>query len=116
MAVKYRYFDILCLVARSCSPTASRESAWTLGALMRFRTVTAGSAVAVLAAATLALGAQPASAATGTRPSGSTAPTISAAPPTVNVNNVNAHLQQLQTFAGSNGGNRATGTAGPPAT
>ncbi|MBL7261604.1 M28 family peptidase [Actinoplanes sp. LDG1-01] len=42
--------------------------------------------------------------------------TLSAAPPAVNVANVNAHLQQLQTFASSNGGNRATGTAGHTAT
>ncbi|HWS35857.1 MAG TPA: M28 family peptidase, partial [Actinoplanes sp.] len=39
-----------------------------------------------------------------------------AAPPAVDVANVNAHLQQLQNFATSNGGNRATGTAGHTAT
>lgn len=87
---------------------------------MRLRTVTAGPALAVLAAATLALGAQPAAASAGVRPSGSSVPAVNAsllaAPPTVNVNNVNAHLQQLQTFATSNGGNRATGTAGHTAT
>jgi aminopeptidase S len=75
---------------------------------MRLRTVTAGPALAVLAAATLALTAQPATAV----PSAAQL----AAPPTVNVSNVNAHLQQLQSFAGSNGGNRATGTAGHTAT
>jgi aminopeptidase S len=87
---------------------------------MRFRTVTARPAVAVFAAVTLALTALPASASTVARPSGSTVPAISAsllaAPPTVDVANVNAHLQQLQTFATSNGGNRATGTAGHTAT
>ena len=39
-----------------------------------------------------------------------------AAPPTVDVDSVKAHLQQLQTIASSNGGNRATGTAGHTAT
>src|SRR5690242_5695316 len=87
---------------------------------MRLRTVTAGPALAVLAAATLAFGALPAAASTGVRSSGSPAPAINAArlavPPTVDVTNVTAHLQQLQTFATSNGGNRATGTAGHTAT
>ncbi|SDT69161.1 M20/M25/M40 family metallo-hydrolase [Actinoplanes derwentensis] len=79
---------------------------------MRLRTVTAGPALAVFTAAALALSALPSTAAT--------APAISApllaAPPTVAVANVNAHLQQLQNFATSNGGNRATGTAGHTAT
>ncbi|MBO3739285.1 M20/M25/M40 family metallo-hydrolase [Actinoplanes flavus] len=86
---------------------------------MRLRTVTAGPALAVFVAATVALGALPAPASTGVRSSGSSVPAASAslaAPPTVAVANVNAHLQQLQTFATSNGGNRATGTAGHTAT
>jgi aminopeptidase S len=87
---------------------------------MRLRTVTAGPAVAVFVAAAVALSALPAAASTGLRSSGSPAPAISAArfaaPPAVDVANVNAHLQQLQTFATSNGGNRATGTAGHTAT
>jgi aminopeptidase S len=87
---------------------------------MRLRTVTARPAVAVFAAAALALSTLPASASTGVRSPGTTGPAISAAvlaaPPTVDVANVNAHLQQLQTFATSNGGNRATGTAGHTAT
>ncbi|GAA1656989.1 M28 family peptidase [Actinoplanes couchii] len=74
---------------------------------MRFKTVTAGPALAVLAAATLVFSAPPVSASTTT---------LAAAPPTVDVANVNAHLQQLQNFATSNGGNRATGTAGHTAT
>ncbi|MBB3094422.1 aminopeptidase S [Actinoplanes campanulatus] len=82
--------------------------------------MTAGSALAVFVAATVALSALPAPASTGVRSSGSSAPATSAsllaAPPTVNVANVNAHLQQLQNFATSNGGNRATGTAGHTAT
>ncbi|MEU4220682.1 M20/M25/M40 family metallo-hydrolase [Actinoplanes sp. NPDC026623] len=77
---------------------------------MRLRTVTAGPALAVFAAATLALSAQPAAA------SPAFSPSLLAAPPVVDVNNVNAHLQQLQNFATSNGGNRATGTAGHTAT
>ncbi|SNR72506.1 M20/M25/M40 family metallo-hydrolase [Actinoplanes regularis] len=87
---------------------------------MRHRTVTAGSALAVFVAATVALSALPATASTGARSSGSPAAANSAAllaaAPTVDVNNVNAHLQQLQTFATNNGGNRATGTAGHTAT
>ncbi|BEL03870.1 hypothetical protein Q0Z83_020610 [Actinoplanes sichuanensis] len=65
----------------------------------------------------LVLGTLPASASTTARPT-TAAPAVSAAlaPPTVNVANVNAHLQQLQNFATSNGGNRATGTAGHTAT
>ena len=81
---------------------------------MRLRTVTAGPALAVFVAATVAIGALPAAAASiGVRSAG---PTLLAAPPTVSVANVNAHLQQLQTIATSNGGNRATGTAGHAAT
>jgi aminopeptidase S len=76
--------------------------------------------VAVFAAAALALSAQPAAASPRVQPSGPPLPAVSAAllaaPPTVNVNNVLAHLQQLQNFATSNGGNRATGTAGHTAT
>ena len=87
---------------------------------MRLRTVTAGPAVAVIAAAALALCAQPASASSRPRSSSLSAPAISAsllaAPPTIDVNNVKAHLQQLQTIASNNGGNRATGTAGHTAT
>ncbi|MEV4347772.1 M28 family peptidase [Actinoplanes sp. NPDC049596] len=64
----------------------------------------------VFAAVTLAFTAQPATAATAAGPA------VLAAPPTVSVANVNAHLQQLQTFATNNGGNRATGTAGHTAT
>ncbi len=75
---------------------------------MRLRTVTAGSALAVFVAATVGLSALPATASTDT--------SLVAAPPTVSVANVNAHLQQLQNFATSNGGNRATGTAGHTAT
>ncbi|GLW29038.1 hypothetical protein Areg01_19780 [Actinoplanes regularis] len=82
--------------------------------------MTAGSALAVFVAATVALSALPATASTGARSSGSPAAANSAAllaaAPTVDVNNVNAHLQQLQTFATNNGGNRATGTAGHTAT
>ncbi|GAA2582130.1 hypothetical protein GCM10010435_69670 [Winogradskya consettensis] len=82
---------------------------------MKLRTVTAGPALAVLAAVTVALSALPAAASPG---SSLSAPgsTLLAAPPAVSVANVNAHLQQLQTFATSNGGNRATGTAGHTAT
>jgi aminopeptidase S len=87
---------------------------------MRLRTVTAGPALAVFVATTVALSALPAAASTAVRSAGSPAPAISAplpaAPPTVSVADVNAHLQQLQTFATSNGGNRATGTAGHTAT
>lgn len=87
---------------------------------MRLRTVTAGPALAVFAAATLALTAQPAAAAPGGAPSGSSTPASSAAllaaPPAVPLANVQAHLQQLQNFATSNGGNRATGTGGHTAT
>jgi aminopeptidase S len=82
--------------------------------------VTAGPALAVFAATTLALGVQPAAASPGVRPSGSPAPAISSAllavAPTIDVNNVRTHLQQLQTIATNNGGNRATGTAGHTAT
>ncbi|MEU4244788.1 M20/M25/M40 family metallo-hydrolase [Actinoplanes sp. NPDC026619] len=76
---------------------------------MRLRTVKAGPALAVFVAATVAvaLNALPAAASTST--------SLLAAP-TVSVANVNAHLQQLQTFATSNSGNRATGTAGHTAT
>lgn len=87
---------------------------------MSLRTVTAGPALAVVVAAAVAFGTLPAAASAGVRSSGSPAPATDAprlaAPPTVNVTDVNAHLQQLQTFAGSNGGNRATGTAGHTAT
>jgi aminopeptidase S len=86
---------------------------------MRLRTVTAGPALAVFAAATLALSALPAVASPGVQSSGSSpvlGASLSAAPPPVDVNNVNAHLQQLQNFATNNGGNRATGTAGHTAT
>lgn len=87
---------------------------------MRLRTVTAGPAVAVFAAVALVLSAQPAAASLGVRPSGPPLPALTAsllaAPPAVDVNNVKAHLQQLQNFATSNGGNRATGTAGHTAT
>ncbi|GIE76482.1 hypothetical protein Aph02nite_24320 [Actinoplanes philippinensis] len=65
---------------------------------------------------TLALGALPASASPGATTPARTAAPLAAAAPTVNVANVNAHLQQLQNFATSNGGNRATGTAGHTAT
>ncbi len=82
---------------------------------MSLRTVTARPAVAVFAAVALALGALPASASPGATTPARTAAPLAAAP-TVNVANVNAHLQQLQTFATSNGGNRATGTAGHTAT
>ncbi|GLY07921.1 M28 family peptidase [Actinoplanes sp. NBRC 101535] len=80
---------------------------------MRLKTVTARPAVAVLAAAALVLSALPAAAAA--TPPASTTPLLAAAP-VVDVANVNAHLQQLQTFATGNGGNRATGTAGHTAT
>lgn len=79
---------------------------------MRLRTVTAGPALAVLAAMTVALSALPATAAALPAAGAS----LLAAPPTVDVANVNAHLQQLQTIATSNSGNRATGTAGHTAT
>ncbi|MEV0459558.1 M28 family peptidase [Catellatospora methionotrophica] len=80
---------------------------------MRARTVTAGPALAVFAAALITLSAQPAAA----QPAAALthAPTSTAtllAPPAIDVNNVKAHLQQLQTIASGNGGNRATGTAG----
>ncbi|MFI5932075.1 M20/M25/M40 family metallo-hydrolase [Actinoplanes sp. NPDC051494] len=87
---------------------------------MRLRTVKAGPALAVFVAAAVAFSALPAAASTGVRSAGSSAPAgtaaLLAAPPTVSVANVNAHLQQLQTFATNNGGNRATGTAGHTAT
>jgi aminopeptidase S len=57
-----------------------------------------------LAVATLMLGAQPSTAASSAA--------LLATPPTIDVNNVKAHLQQLQTIATNNGGNRATGSAG----
>ncbi|WP_155372816.1 M28 family peptidase [Catellatospora vulcania] len=82
---------------------------------MRLRTVAAGPAVAVFVAATLALSAQPSAAARPAELRGATAPAAVgtlAAPPAIDVNNVKAHLQQLQTIATSNGGNRATGTSG----
>ncbi|WP_067499047.1 M28 family peptidase [Actinoplanes sp. TFC3] len=72
---------------------------------MRFRTVMAAAVVSAVTA--LAIGAPPAAAADTP---------LLLAPPPVDVANVNAHLQQLQTFATSNGGNRATGTAGHSAT
>ncbi|MGX6603273.1 M28 family peptidase [Micromonosporaceae bacterium Da 78-11] len=87
---------------------------------MRLRTVMAGPALAVFVAATVALSTLPAAASISVRSAGSpaaaTGASMLAAPPTVNVNNVNAHLQQLQNFATGNGGNRATGTAGHTAT
>ncbi|WP_436520935.1 M28 family peptidase [Actinoplanes sp. HUAS TT8] len=84
---------------------------------MRLRTVMAGPALAVVAATTVALSALPAVASTGERSFAASVPaSLLAAPPTVDVANVNAHLQQLQTFATSNSGNRATGTAGHTAT
>jgi aminopeptidase S len=83
---------------------------------MRLRTVTAGPALAVFVAAAVAFGALPAAASTSVRSAGSPGAAVLAAPPTVSVSNVNAHLQQLQSFASSNGGNRATGTAGHTAT
>ncbi|WP_433304813.1 M28 family peptidase [Actinoplanes sp. CA-030573] len=86
---------------------------------MRLRTVTAGPALTVFAAAALTLSALPAAASSGVRTSGSSAPAAGAAlaaPPTVSVTNVNGHLQQLQSFATGNGGNRTTGTAGHTAT
>ncbi|GIF23586.1 aminopeptidase S [Actinoplanes tereljensis] len=87
---------------------------------MRLRTVTAGPAVAVFAAVTVALSALPAAASPGVRPSGSSLPALSAAllaaPPAVSLANVQTHLQQLQTIATANNGNRATGTAGHTAT
>ncbi|MBM2620358.1 M20/M25/M40 family metallo-hydrolase [Actinoplanes sp. LDG1-06] len=64
-----------------------------------------GTVTAALVAATVAFSALPAAA----------APLV-AAPPVIDVADVNAHLQQLQNFASSNGGNRATGTAGHTAT
>ncbi|MFC4071693.1 M28 family peptidase [Actinoplanes subglobosus] len=82
---------------------------------MKLRTVTAGPALAVFAAVTLVLSALPVSASTD-EIAPATSAALLAAPPTVNVANVNAHLQQLQNFATSNGGNRATGTAGHTAT
>jgi aminopeptidase S len=80
---------------------------------MRFRTVTARSAVAVLAAASITLTAQPSSASgLVAAPAPSVAGVVAVAPPAIDVNNVKAHLQQLQTIATNNGGNRATGSAG----
>ncbi|MDI1466415.1 M20/M25/M40 family metallo-hydrolase, partial [Catellatospora sp. KI3] len=81
---------------------------------MRLKTVTAGPALAVLVAAVITLSAQPSAAARPAGPGGATAPTLvsALAAPTIDVNNVKAHLQQLQTIATNNGGNRATGTAG----
>ncbi|WP_027344911.1 M28 family peptidase [Hamadaea tsunoensis] len=76
---------------------------------MTSRTVTARSALAVFAAALItqiSLSAPPATAAPAA------APVTLAAAPTIDVNNVKAHLQQLQTIATNAGGNRATGTAG----
>ncbi|MEV6349799.1 M28 family peptidase [Actinoplanes sp. NPDC051851] len=78
---------------------------------MRLRTVTARPAVAVVAAAAVMLGALPAVAAPA-----ATADVTLLAAPTVSVDNVNAHLSQLQTIATANSGNRATGTAGHTAT
>lgn len=67
----------------------------------------------------MVFGALPAAASAAVRSAGSTVAAGAsrlAAPPAVDVGNVNAHLQQLQTFASSNGGNRAAGTAGHTAT
>ncbi|MBG6134797.1 M28 family peptidase [Longispora fulva] len=75
---------------------------------MRRVTGTVGLVLALVAGA-VTLGAQP-SAATPGAPSA--AGTTLAAAPNIDVNNVKAHLQQLQTIATNNGGNRATGTGG----
>ncbi|MEV6521182.1 M28 family peptidase [Longispora sp. NPDC051575] len=64
--------------------------------------------VLALVAGTVALGAQPSTAAPG---AASAAGTTLAAP-NIDINNVKAHLQQLQTIATNNNGNRATGTGG----
>lgn len=73
-----------------------------------------------MAAATMAFGGPPTAASAAVGPAGSSTVAAGAsrlaAPPVIDVSNVNAHLQQLQTFASSNGGNRAAGTAGHTAT
>ncbi|MBV1850672.1 M28 family peptidase [Catellatospora tritici] len=81
---------------------------------MRLKTVTAGPALAVFVAAAIALSAQPSAAARPAGQTGATAPALvgTLAAPVIDVNNVKAHLQQLQTIATNNGGNRATGTGG----
>ncbi|MBB5874159.1 aminopeptidase S [Allocatelliglobosispora scoriae] len=83
---------------------------------MRRGTVAAGPAVAVFAAVVLALSVQSSVAASSpgsaSHPTLASGATLLAAPPAIDVNNVKTHLQQLQTIATNNGGNRATGTAG----
>ncbi|GAA2708128.1 M28 family peptidase [Micromonospora olivasterospora] len=70
---------------------------------MRRTTLTAGLALASVAALTATLTTQPASA---------SAPVAAPAAPDISVTNVQAHLSQLQSIATSNGGNRRSGSAG----
>ncbi|MFJ6194494.1 M28 family peptidase [Micromonospora sp. NPDC092111] len=70
-------------------------------------------ALAAFTAATLTLAAPPASAAPTTARPATAAPAVAAlAAPDVSVTNVQAHLNQFQSIATSNGGNRRAGSAG----
>ncbi|SCG69054.1 M28 family peptidase [Micromonospora halophytica] len=75
---------------------------------MRLRTPTTGLALAVLAAVTMTVAAQPA---TAIRPTAA-APVAALAAPDISVSNVQAHLAQFNSIATSNGGNRRAGSAG----
>ncbi|MEV0809615.1 M28 family peptidase [Micromonospora sp. NPDC050200] len=73
---------------------------------MRRSTPTKGLALAVFAAVTMTLAAQPATA------TPAAAPLAALAAPDISVTNVQAHLTQLNTIATNNGGNRRAGSAG----
>ncbi|MEU5940566.1 M28 family peptidase [Micromonospora sp. NPDC047548] len=74
---------------------------------MRRSTPTKGLALAVFAAVTMTLSAQPATAAPP-----AAAPLAALAAPDISVTNVQAHLTQLNTIATNNGGTRRAGSAG----
>jgi aminopeptidase S len=76
---------------------------------MRPRIPSAGLALALFTAMTVALGGAAASAAPA--PAAAT-PTLAAAAPDISVTNVQAHLSQFHTIATNNGGNRRAGSAG----
>ncbi|MEV0726782.1 M28 family peptidase [Micromonospora purpureochromogenes] len=78
---------------------------------MRRSTPTKGLALAVFAAVTMTLAAQPA---TATPPAAApaAAPLAALAAPDISVTNVQAHLTQFQTIATNNGGTRRAGSAG----
>ncbi|WP_346533646.1 M28 family peptidase [Micromonospora sp. DPT] len=78
---------------------------------MRRSTPTKGLALAVFAAVTMTLAAQPA---TATPPAAApaAAPLAALAAPDISVTNIQAHLTQLNSIATSNGGTRRAGSAG----